>query len=56
MPDGVWNQIDNFPHTKSTLVSAGNYLFAIGGKDGSGKPTSSVYIFNALGKKWELAK
>lgn len=49
----IWNQIDDFPHKKTTLVSSKGHIFAIGGKDDSEKPTSAVYVFNALGKQWE---
>jgi hypothetical protein len=51
----IWNQIDDFPYKKTTLVSSKGHIFAIGGKDGSKRPTSAVYVFNALSKQWEKA-
>ena len=49
----VWNIIDDLPYLKTSLISVDNYLLAVGGKDELNQPTSAVYAFNGLGKKWE---
>ncbi len=50
----TWHQIEDLPHRKTTLVSSHDYLFSVGGKDDFNQPTSSVYVYNLVGKRWEM--
>ena len=48
----VWKEIDSLPVTRSTVVSFGDDLLAIGGNDKSDKPTSDIYRYDADGDTW----
>ena len=49
----TWKQIDDFPLLKTALVSAKDFIFAVGGKDDSDLPSSAVYVFSAINDQWE---
>ena len=51
----VWKSISNLPVTRSTLVSFGGHLLAIGGDMGGGKPTSNVYRYDSNTDFWTVA-
>ena len=50
----VWREISRLPVTMSTLVSFSGDLLAIGGRDGSGNPTSDVYRYDSHTDSWNV--
>ena len=50
----VWREISSLPATLSTLVSFSGDLLAIGGKDGSGNPTSDVHRYDSHTDSWNV--
>ena len=51
----VWKTIRSLPVTRSTLVSFGGQLLAVGGTDDFGKPTSAIYVYNSRWSSWSAA-
>ena len=50
----IWKEISSLPVTRSTLVSFGGHLLAIGGKDDSWIPTTHVYIYDSHTDSWHV--
>ena len=50
----VWKEISSLPVVGSTLVSFGNEVLAIGGRDESGFNTSNVYKYDSLSDTWTV--
>ena len=51
----VWKEIKSLPVTRSTVVSFGGYLLAIGGENDLGEPTSNVYRYDSHTDSWIVA-
>ena len=50
----MWREISRLPVALSTLVSFSGDLLAIGGRDGSGSPTSDVYRYDSHTDSWNV--
>ena len=50
----LWNRVADLPVTGSTCVSFHNQLLAIGGDDSSGKPITTIHMYNPTADKWEV--
>ena len=52
----VWRKSSSLPVTRTTLVSFGGHLLAVGGRDDDfGKPTNSVYRYKYRTDSWTVA-
>ena len=51
---GVWRSTKDLPVTRSTLITLGGHLLAIGGKDVSREFTSNVYRYDSSIDSWML--
>ena len=49
---GVWKEVSHLPVTRSTLASFGGDLLAIGGEDGSEKPTTAIHGYDSNTDSW----
>ena len=49
---GMWSRISDLPFHKMTITNLSNYLLAIGGKQKSGSPSSSVYVYDKVTATW----
>ena len=48
----IWKKVSSLPVIRSTLVSFGGHLLALGGKDTTDKPTSTVYRYDSITDSW----
>ena len=51
---GVWHHARDLPVTKSTLITLGGHLLAIGGEDDSGKETADVHCYDTHTDSWQV--
>ena len=49
---GVWREASQLPFTKSTLVSQGGRLLAVGGKDEAGQAKSGILMYDPYSASW----
>ena len=50
---GVWRHVRDLPVTKSTLITLGGHLLAIGGED-SGRDTADVHCYDTHTDSWQV--
>ena len=50
----MWRRVADLLVTESTNESFHGQLLAIGGRMGSGKPTTAVYMYNSITNSWEI--
>ena len=51
---GVWQRARHLPVTKSTVITLGGHLLAIGGRDDSGRATDAVLCYNNHTDSWRV--
>ena len=51
---GVWQHARDLPVTRSTIITLGGHLLAVGGKDDSKESTSNVYRYDSSTDSWML--
>ena len=51
---GVWHRFQDLPVTKSTLITLGGHLLAIGGWDDSGRDTADVHCYDTHTDSWQV--
>ena len=51
---GVWRQASDIPVTRSTLITLGGHLLAIGGEDDIRKCTAAVHCYDARTNFWHV--
>ena len=49
---GAWKEVSEVPVTRSTLISFGGNLLALGGEDHSEKPTTAVHGYDSSSDSW----
>ena len=50
----VWKEIGSLPIVRSTLISFGGQMLAVGGRDDSNRPTSNVFKYNIHTDSWNV--
>ena len=50
----VWHHVRDLPVTKSTLITLGGHLLAIGGRDDSGRDTADVHCYDTHTDSWQV--
>ena len=50
----VWKEIGSLPVVRSTLISFGGQILAVGGRDDNDKLTSNVFRYNVHTDSWNV--
>ena len=53
-PSALWHRVTDVPAYNSTCTAVNGELLAVGGRDKSRKPTSTIHRYNPITNSWEL--